>query len=414
MSIARSLKISLAFVGLLVGAGFATGQEVVQYFVSFGTSGIWGALLAGVIMTAAGAAILQLGSYFLADEHNFVFRNISHPVMAKALDISVTATMFAIGFVMLAGAGANLEQQFDFPAWIGSAIMVALVMVTGLMNVDKVSSVISLLTPLIIVAVIVAFVYTMLNLPGETATLTELAQEQESPVSPWFLSALNYNGLALMLGVSMCLVIGGNYSNPKEVGVGGLAGGLLYTVMLVMAGVTLLLNMDKVEGTDVPMLELFNSMHPVLATIMVWIIFAMIYNTCIGMFYALGKRLTVNNPKRYTPVFLVTCLVGYAVSFVGFDTLMTYVYPVIGYVGIAMVLTMLFWWVKHRKDIAAETAVREDIHDLVERREDPEKDFEADDKSTLEHKLEESEMDDTEDAIEHEVKDELGVDSSKS
>lgn len=414
MSIARSLKISLAFVGLLVGAGFATGQEVVQYFVSFGTSGIWGTLLAGVIMTAAGAAILQLGSYFLADEHNFVFRNISHPVMAKALDISVTATMFAIGFVMLAGAGANLEQQFDFPAWIGSAIMVALVMVTGLMNVDKVSSVISLLTPLIIVAVIVAFVYTMLNLPGETATLTELAQEQESPVSPWFLSALNYNGLALMLGVSMCLVIGGNYSNPKEVGVGGLAGGLLYTVMLVMAGVTLLLNMDKVEGTDVPMLELFNSMHPVLATIMVWIIFAMIYNTCIGMFYALGKRLTVNNPKRYTPVFLVTCLVGYAVSFVGFDTLMTYVYPVIGYVGIAMVLTMLFWWVKHRKDIAAETAVRDDIHDLVERREDPEKDFDADDKSTLEHKLEESEMDDTEDAIEHEVRDELGVDSSKS
>lgn len=414
MSIARSLKISLAFVGLLVGAGFATGQEVVQYFVSFGTSGIWGALLAGVIMTAAGAVILQLGSYFLADEHNFVFRNVSHPVMSKALDISVTATMFAIGFVMLAGAGANLEQQFDFPAWIGSAIMVALVMVTGLMNVDKVSSVISLLTPLIIVAVIVAFVYTMLNLPGETATLTELAQEQESPVSPWFLSALNYNGLALMLGVSMCLVIGGNYSNPKEVGVGGLAGGLLYTVMLVMAGVTLLLNMDKVEGTDVPMLELFNSMHPVLATIMVWIIFAMIYNTCIGMFYALGKRLTVNNPKRYTPVFLVTCLVGYAVSFVGFDTLMTYVYPVIGYVGIAMVLTMLFWWVKHRKDIAAETAVREDIHDLVERREDPEKDFDADDKSTLEHKLEESEMDDTEDAIEHEVRDELGVDSSKS
>lgn len=414
MSIARSLKISLAFVGLLVGAGFATGQEVVQYFVSFGTSGIWGALLAGVIMTAAGAVILQLGSYFLADEHNFVFRNVSHPVMSKALDISVTATMFAIGFVMLAGAGANLEQQFDFPAWIGSAIMVALVMVTGLMNVDKVSSVISLLTPLIIVAVIVAFVYTMLNLPGETATLTELAQEQESPVSPWFLSALNYNGLALMLGVSMCLVIGGNYSNPKEAGVGGLAGGLLYTVMLVMAGVTLLLNMDKVEGTDVPMLELFNSMHPVLATIMVWIIFAMIYNTCIGMFYALGKRLTVNNPKRYTPVFLVTCLVGYAVSFVGFDTLMTYVYPVIGYVGIAMVLTMLFWWVKHRKDIAAETAVREDIHDLVERREDPEKDFDADDKSTLEHKLEESEMDDTEDAIEHEVRDELGVDSSKS
>lgn len=407
MSIARALKISLSFVGLLVGAGFATGQEVVQYFVSFGTMGIWGALLAGIIMTIAGAVILQLGSYFLADEHNYVFRNVSYPVMSKFLDISVTATMFAIGFVMLAGAGANLEQQFGLPAWIGSAIMVGIVMVTGLLNVDKVSSVISFLTPLIIIAVIVAFTYTMMNLPGDVAPMNDLAQRQESPVSPWILSAVNYNGLALMLGVSMCLVIGGNYSNPREVGVGGVAGGLLYTVMLLMAGVTLLLNMDKVEGSDVPMLQLFESMHPVMASIMVWIIFAMIYNTCIGMFYALGKRLTVKNPKRYTPVFLMTCLVGYGVSFIGFDTLMTYVYPVIGYVGIVMVLTLTFWWVKHRKDISKETKVRSDIHDLVEKREDPQEDFGKDEESELKEKIDESEMDDTEDAIEHEVKNEL-------
>lgn len=32
----RSMKIALAFVGLLVGAGFATGKEVIQYFISFG------------------------------------------------------------------------------------------------------------------------------------------------------------------------------------------------------------------------------------------------------------------------------------------------------------------------------------------------------------------------------------------
>ncbi|QNH95975.1 YkvI family membrane protein [Corynebacterium anserum] len=408
MSFARALKISLSFVGLLVGAGFATGQEVVQFFVSFGSIGIWGALLAGVIMTIAGAVILQLGSFFLADEHNFVFRNVSHPVMSKFLDISVTATMFAIGFVMLAGAGANLEQQFGLPAWIGSAIMLVIVMATGLLDVDKVSSVISFLTPLIIVAVIVAFVYTMMNLPSDVAPLNDVAQQQDSPVSPWLLSAINYNGLALMLGVSMCLVIGGNYSNPREVGLGGLGGGLLYTAMLLMAAVTLLLNMDEVATSDVPMLQLFESMHPVMASIMVWIIFAMIYNTCIGMFYALGKRLTVNNPRRYTPAFLVTCLVGYAVSFVGFETLMTYVYPVIGYVGIVMVLTLTFWWVKHRKDIAKEIKIREDIRELMEKREDPEVHFGKEEKIELEDKIDESEADDIEGVIEEEVKNELG------
>ena len=68
---------ALAFVGLLVGAGFATGQEVIQYFISFGYAGLIGVVVASVIMIFAGAVIFQLGSYFLAPDHNTVFRNVT-------------------------------------------------------------------------------------------------------------------------------------------------------------------------------------------------------------------------------------------------------------------------------------------------------------------------------------------------
>lgn len=81
------IKISMAFLGLLVGAGFATGLEVIQYFVSFGFYGLWGVLLSGVVMAVAGAVILHLGSYFLADEHNSVFRRVSHPALSRTLRV---------------------------------------------------------------------------------------------------------------------------------------------------------------------------------------------------------------------------------------------------------------------------------------------------------------------------------------
>ena len=68
----RAIGIALAFIGLVVGAGFASGQEISQYFVAFGISGIWGAVIAGVVMAAAGLATLELGSYFQAKEHRFV------------------------------------------------------------------------------------------------------------------------------------------------------------------------------------------------------------------------------------------------------------------------------------------------------------------------------------------------------
>lgn len=375
MSYRRTLKIALAFVGLLVGAGFATGQEVIQYFISFGGLGIWGAVLAGVLMTAAGGVIIQLGSFFLAEEHNMVFRNVSHPVVSKFLDVSITLTLFAVGFVMLAGAGSTLEQQFGLPAWMGAGIMTVLVMLTGLLDVDKVSDIISGVTPLIIIAVTVAFVYTLFNLPPDISVLDGVATRAESPVRPWWLSAVNYTGLALLLGVSMCLVIGGNTPNPREAGWGGLAGGALYTVLLLMAALVLYLNIVQVGAAEVPMLALYASMHPVLAFIMVFIILAMIYNTSIGMFYALGRRLTAGRQQRYRPVFLVTCVAGYAVSFVGFGTLMNYVYPAIGYVGMVMIVVVLAWWIRQRAAIAQETGRRDRIRVMLRLRRNPARRF---------------------------------------
>ena len=403
----EQIKISLAFVGLLVGAGFATGLEVIQYFISFGLNGLWGVLIAGVVMTAAGAAILQLGSYFLAEEHHSVFRRIAHPAISRTLDLAVIATLFCVGFVMLAGAGSNLEQQFGLPTWIGSLIMLVLVATTGLLDVDKVSNIISAVTPLLILAVLTAFVYTLFNLPEGVGRLSELAMQEESPVSPWWLSALNYNGLALILGVSMSLVIGGAHSNLRAAGRGGLIGGVIYTILLAMAAFTLLMNIETVAGDDVPMLSLFESMHPVMAFIMTFIIFLMIYNTAIGMFYALGKRVTAKHPRKYVPVFLGLCAVGYAVSFVGFDTLMAYVYPVLGYLGLAMVALLVGWWAKSRKRFSQESDRRDRIHELAEQREDPDRDFGEREQTELDGALKDSDAD--ADRLEQAVTSEISI-----
>ncbi|MBD2763951.1 hypothetical protein IEE91_01835 [Kocuria sp. cx-455] len=375
MNARKTLQVTLAFVGLLVGAGFATGQEVVQYFISFGTWGIAGAVVSGILMIAAGAVIIQIGSYFLAEEHRAVFHSVSHPVVSKFLDISVTLTLFAMGFVMLAGAGSTLEQQFGLPSWIGSAIMMGIVMLTGLLNVNKVTNIISAVTPLIFVAVIVAFVYTMLQLPVDLGAMSDLAVQADSPVSPWWLSAINYTCMALMLGVSMSLMIGGNTSNPRVAGWGGVLGGTFYTILLIMNAVALLVNYESVGDSDIPMLMLFETMHPVAALCMVVVTFVMIYNTCISMFYALGRRITVNHRKRYVPVFLGTCVAGYLVSLIGFGTLMAYVYPAIGYVGMVMVIVMFIWWFRSRPQIASEQSRRNRMRALLTLKESEDKDF---------------------------------------
>ncbi|WP_367618461.1 hypothetical protein [Corynebacterium sp.] len=285
-----------------MGAGFATGQEVVQYFTAFGINGVWGMIIAGVIMTLAGTVFLQLGSYFHATEHNSVFRKVSHPVISKMLDVAVIFTLFAVGFVMLAGAGSNMAQQFGWPTWVGSTLMMVFVLVTGLLDVDKVSDVIGLLTPTIIIAVVVVLVYTLMNMPADPAAVIDTASHTDAPIGNWLVSALNYNGLALILAVSMSLsmslVIGGGHISPHEAGWGGIVGGLVYAILLGIAGFVWLMGADKIVGSDVPMLVLVNEMGDTAGILMAVVIFLMIFNTAIGMFYALGKRLSAGRENR--------------------------------------------------------------------------------------------------------------------
>ena len=405
----RSAAIAMAVVGLIVGAGFASGQEMMQYFVAFGRMGIWGAVMAGIIMAASAAAVLSLASYFLADEHTAVFDRISSPIMSRVLDIAVMITLFSTGFVMFAGAGSNLNQQFGLPIWVGSVIMMVLVLAAGMLDVDKVSAIIGGITPFIIVFLVGAAIYSIINADGTLAELEPATAGLLTTLPNWWVSALNYVGFSLMVAVSMAIVIGGTQINPREAGVGGLLGGAIFGGLLIIVSVALFYSVEAVGGDDMPMLTIVDRVNPTLGVAMAVVVYGMIFNTAIGMFYALGKRLTRNRKDRFRPVFLGSVAVGLALSFIGFQTLVSTVYPAIGYIGIVLIIVVIVARMTGRAKLAEEAERRAVIRDLVRRRLDPRAVFSRDDSARLEREVAASNADDREliDTVRSEVSTEL-------
>ena len=367
----------MAFIGVVVGAGFASGQEAMQYFVAFGEWGLWGIALAAALMMVTGVSILQLGSYFQAVEHTAVYNKIASPVTAKILDWSTLITLFSIGFVMFAGGGSNINQQFpSIPVWVGGTVMLILVLLVGLMDVDRVTRVIGTITPFIIVFVVLATGYTILTADVDFASLNTWAIDNVNTSLPnWWLSALNYTGLNVMTAVSMSIVIGGNFLDNRAVGIGGLIGGFLYLILLALLVFALFFEAKDVNGEDMPVLKLITGIHPVLGVLMTFVIYGMVFNTAIGMFYALGKRLTRNNPQRFYPVYAASCIIGFILSFIGFQSLVSNVYPILGYLGLLMIVVMVYNRIKNRGMLADESDRRMRAHDLVARKLDPRERF---------------------------------------
>ena len=391
----RGIGIGFAFIGVVVGAGFASGMEAFQYFVSYGEMGLWGIALAGVVMALAAVAFLAFGSYFQATEHTRVFGAVSDGLSSKVMDWSAIACMFSVGFVMFAGAGSNLEQAYGWPIYVGGVAMLVIMLLVGLLDVDKISFILGLVTPLLIIFVLTASIWTFTHANIDFAAQSEwTAQNVDGATGAptWWLGALNHTGLNALCTVSMAIVIGGDNFDNKSVRIGGLIAGALYALMLGLLVVTLFIEAQAVNGDDMPLLTVLFNINPMLGQVMTWVIFLMVFNTCLGMIYALAKRLTRDKPENFYKVYVAACIIGFILSFIGFKPLVANLYPILGYLGLFVIAVMVYQYFHYRDHLAKESEVRTAAVDIVTDEEnlDPESEF-AD--MTLAELAEESALD---------------------
>lgn len=337
----RTLKIGSAFIGVIVGAGFASGQEVLQYFTSFGMWGTVGGIIATVLFAYLGMMLTKLGSRVNANSHRDVVYKISGRLFGPVVDGVIILTLFVVGTVMIAGAGSNLEQQFGLPSFVGSVLLVVLVMLTVVLDTHKVINVISSITPFLILAVLAASIYSVFTMDQTFSQLVPYTEKVETTLPNWIVATINYVSFNIAVGASMAFVIGGAEKNERVAAAGGFIGGLTLGLMIVLSHLAIFSQIDVVGDKAMPMLAIINQISPILGILMAIVLFAMIFNTAVGMFYAFGARFVELGTKKFNLFLLATVLIGFALSFLGFTKLVSLFYPFVGYIGIFLMVALI-------------------------------------------------------------------------
>ena len=389
----KSIVIMLAYVGVVTGAGLASGQELLQYFVSLGTPGLIGVGVLALLHILIGGVLLQLGSHYLATDHSEVFGEITNKYMGKFMDYSLIFTCFIIGFVMIAGAGSNLNEAFGIKKWIGQALCTGLIIIVGMMDFEKVSKIIGSFTPLIIIFTLIGSLYTFFNYNPDWNQLNNIARTLPSNFNSVIFSTFNYYGMCLMSAVSMGLVLGGEELNTKDAGIGGLLGGAIAGLLGLLISFTLFIRVGEVGDLDIPMLYIIEKINPILGTLMALVIFGMIFNTGISLFYALARRFSKGEEKRFRKFLIILTLLGFLLSFGGFKKLVSIFYPIIGYVGILMMVVLVAAWYKERSAIKYEAYKRLGISHYMRKKLDDNEEFTKEDNRRLKKLINRSHID---------------------
>ncbi|MEK5233679.1 hypothetical protein MHB42_18455 [Lysinibacillus sp. FSL K6-0232] len=342
----KSLQIGGAYVGIIVGAGFASGQEIILYFTSFGFKGIYGALLAAVCFAFVGMCIAQVSSRLRTTSHKDLIYQICGNGIGFILDFILSIFLFGVAVIMFAGAGATFQQMFGLPAWLGSICMVVLTLATVMLNVKSIINIIALATPYLLAIVSIIAIYAIATMELTFAEQAVIAQQAQISMNSWWVTALLYMAFNIGVSFSLLTVMCGAVRNDKVASMGGIIGGILLGALILLIHLSLLAKMNIIIGLDIPMLALANEIHPMVGLLMTIALLGMIYNTAVGMLYSFIVRFIEPSRPNFKLAAILIGGLGFLASLVGFTTLVAKLYAVMGYVGLVLIIFIVAAWLR--------------------------------------------------------------------
>ena len=351
----QRLLIAMAYMSVVIGGGFASGREVIQFFTGYGIGGIGGSLISAFLFAFVGMQIAQISSRIQIKSHDKVLTRLFGTTGGALVDYILIFFLYGVGVIMLAGAGATLHQHFEWDFMVGSLIMTAFVILTLCLNLKSIIYLISLVIPFLLLIILAIMVYSIFtgnyDFAGQNvhAAQYEVIELLGWTVPSWALSGVLYAAFNVGVGFPMLAVIGGMTKSEREAGQGGFLGGLGLGFLIVLLNFTLFLNIDKLHGVEIPTLLLAGKVHAILAYVTVLALITMIYSTAVGMFFAFTVRWAEPNTGKFKIIAIVSTLIGFALSRFGFGAMVGSVYPLMGVLGIVIMVALTWFWLKTRK-----------------------------------------------------------------
>lgn len=343
-----TLKVAGAYIGTVVGAGFATGQEIFQFFSRFAAMGLLGLIFCAIMFVLFGYIIMRLGKQLHTRSHMEIIRYAGGRILGTIADIIITFFLFGTLTAMIAGTGALVHQEFQMPEIIGSLLMAILTAITVLTGINGVIKAISFIVPFLLLAVTGTSIYSIVTAPPDL-TATVSAAGGSGLITNWFLAAVLYVSYNTIISIAVLGPLGVQAQNYKAIRNGAILGGIGLGLGSIMIYLALAGHLESVSSLEVPMIFIAGWISSPMKFIYAIVLIAAIYTTAVGSLYGFTSRISEIVKFDGKWIIMVTTLFALVASRFGFSNLVKYLYPAVGYGGIILLVSLLYIELKHKR-----------------------------------------------------------------
>lgn len=333
-------KIIFVIIGALIGAGFASGQEIYVFFYAYGMKGLIGIIISSILI----GYIIYKTFKIIQKNDISTYKEFLETIIGKdkknlisIINIIINTFLLVTFFIMISGFGAYFEQQLGIDSLIGSIILAILCYIVFMTSTKGIVKVSTIIVPFLIFFII----YIGIQILG----IIDISKIQQYTINNnnslmFILKSILYSSYNSILLIPVLITLKDYLKNNKI----NKYASILTTIIVATLSIILFLILSKIdvniENLEMPAVYLVSKISKILAIIYGFIILSSIFTTSISIGNSFIQNIC-KKKKSYQHIALIMCITSIFVSKIGFSNLVQILYPFFGYLGIIQIIKII-------------------------------------------------------------------------
>lgn len=330
------------YISVCIGSGFATGQEIMQFFSAHGLISIISSIICMVIMSYCGASLLAIGKSQRLRSSSDVFTYLCGNWIGGFFKIFMPVFFFCSFVVMISGAGASMNQYYGIDRNVGSLILVVLALVSVLLGINKVIDILGNIGPMIAIVAIGVGIVTISRNYDTLLNSSEIISRLSitKAVDSWWATGIIYCGLNLVIATPFLVGVGATSNNRKNCIKGGILGAIIFMLAALSLNLGIIADIQNVYIKEIPTLYMADNIGPIVGIMFSLMLIAGIYTTAVPLLWSVCNSFSEENSKKFILIAFVCSVLGFIGGRLPFSMLVNYIYPLSGVFGVIIICSI--------------------------------------------------------------------------
>ncbi|KYG29653.1 hypothetical protein [Alkalihalobacillus trypoxylicola] len=326
-------------IGTMIGAGYASGREIWEFF---GVESGLAILLFSVLFMISCYVIMNISHQFQSVHYLPVLHLLLGKRISKLYDLMIILYLFSTTVIMLAGGGATLEV-IHLPFWAGVILIAFFVVILFIWDVKGITTIHALITPILIITLL-GVLFAFQSLHG--FPIKNISDGQ----SNWP-SALTFTALNILPLVSVIGAVGQKIIHKGEIWIASIGSGLILGLVSFFYNESLVEVANELVLYEIPLFAIMTHYPYYMVLVMSGLLTVAIYTTAASGVFGLISRIkeSVQSPSWLLALFLVAVMAP--LTMFGFSTLISILYPLYGVLNLYLLASILLYPILNHRSI---------------------------------------------------------------